>query len=68
MHPTLASSRPLAGVEVRPRDFGGVDGMMYQDLQKKIPSFYVHFVNNLLAHPGALAPCLRRLSLAHFTL
>jgi len=38
------------GVHVRPRDFGGVDGMMYQDLQKKIPSFYVHFVKYMEKH------------------
>ena len=35
------------GVEVRPRDWGGVDGLMYQDLHKKIPSYYKQFVETM---------------------
>lgn len=35
------------GVEVRPRDWGGVDGLMFQDMHQKIPSYYKHFVETM---------------------
>lgn len=35
------------GVEIRPRDWGGVEGLMYQDSQKRIPSYYKQFVETM---------------------
>jgi hypothetical protein len=37
------------GVRVRPRDFGGVEGLMYQDTEKRIPSYYLPFVKKMEA-------------------
>lgn len=37
------------GVATRPRDFGGVEGMEYQDLNRKVPAYYKIVIDSLRA-------------------